>query len=297
MYDFTILTDKRYVDPTVVTDYVQNILTEDQLVLDELSRRGYRVQRLSWDDPSMDWSQTRFIVFRTTWDYFDRFSEFKPWLSAVRTKTKLINSEDLILWNLDKHYLGELERKGINIPPTLFIEKGETRYLKELFVHSGWSKGILKPVISGAARHTYIIDETSVDQLETIFGALISEEAMMLQEFQVKIVSEGEISLMLFNGNFSHSVLKKAKKGDFRVQDDFGGTLHDHMATEEEIAFAIECVQKCPELPAYARVDLFRDNKGKLALGELEMIEPELWFRRDSRSVILFADALEARTV
>jgi glutathione synthase/RimK-type ligase-like ATP-grasp enzyme len=294
MYDFTILTDKRYVDPTVVTEYVQNILTEDQLVLNELSGRGYRIQRLSWDDPKMDWSTTRYVVFRTTWDYFDRFGEFKEWLDSVRSKTRLINSEELILWNLDKHYLGELEKKGVNIPPTCFIEKGDTRSLSKIVEQCGWSKAILKPVISGAARHTYIVDQQSVEELGKIFCELISEEAMMLQEFQHNIVSDGELSLMLFNGNYSHAVLKKAKEGDFRVQDDFGGTVHAHSATEEEIAFAVNCVAQCPELPVYARVDLFRDNQKNLALGELEMIEPELWFRRNPLAVIHFADALEA---
>lgn len=294
MYDFTILTDKRYVDPTVVTEYVQNILTEDQLVLDELSARGFRVQRLSWDDPNMDWSTTRYVVFRTTWDYFDRFTEFSTWLDSIRTKTKLINSEALILWNLDKHYLGELEKKGVNIPPTCFIEKGDTRSLSKIVEHCGWPKAILKPVISGAARHTYVVDLQSAEALEQLFRELISEEAMMLQEFQHNIVSDGELSLMLFNGNYSHAVLKKAKEGDFRVQDDFGGTVHNYTATEEEIAFAMNCVAQCPELPVYARVDLFRDNQKNLALGELEMIEPELWFRRDPLAVVHFADALEA---
>ena len=294
MFDFTILTDKRYVDPPVITEYIQNILTEDQLVVDELQKRGYKALRLSWDDPQMDWSTTRYVIFRTTWDYFDRFGEFKEWLEKVRSKTTLINSEALIMWNLDKHYLGELERKGVNIPPTSFIEKGEIRSLKELFEQSGWSKAILKPVISGAARHTYVIGHDTLQELENLFQELIAEEAFMLQEFQNNIVSGGELSLILFNGKYSHAVLKKAKAGDFRVQDDFGGTVLAHEATEDEIAFAVNCMAQCPELPIYARVDLFRDNQQNLALGELEMIEPELWFRRDPMAVIQFADALVA---
>jgi hypothetical protein len=32
-------------------------------------------------------------------------------------------------------------------------------------------------------------------------------------------------------------------------------------------------------LPLYARVDVFLDNQNKLALAELELIAPELWFR------------------
>ena len=45
----------------------------------------------------------------------------------------------------------------------------------------------------------------------------------MLQEYQNKITTKGEVAFMIFGGKYSHAVLKKAKPGDFRVQDDFGG--------------------------------------------------------------------------
>ncbi|MFN5877443.1 MAG: hypothetical protein ACK44B_01155, partial [Flavobacteriales bacterium] len=140
---------------------------------------------------------------------------------------------------------------------------------------------------------TYVIEHRTLQQLEKLFKELITEESLMLQEFQHNIMSGGEISLILFNGEYSHSVLKKAKSGDFRVQDDFGGTVHDHSASDDEIAFAVKCLSHCPELPIYARVDLIRDNQNELALGELELIEPELWFRKDPNAAVLFADALE----
>lgn len=102
---------------------------------------------------------------------------------------------------------------------------------------------------------------------------------MMLQEFQKNIVSEGEISMMVFNGAFTHAVLKTAKPGDFRVQDDFGGTVQKYTPNQEQIVFARSVVKAAPELPVYARVDIFRDNEGNWALAELEIFEPELWFR------------------
>ena len=100
---------------------------------------------------------------------------------------------------------------------------------------------------------------------------------MILQPFQYNIVEKGEISLMVMNGNFTHAILKIAKKGDFRVQDDFGGSVHDYNPTQEEIDFAENTVKACQEMPIYARVDVFTDNNNTLALAELELIEPELW--------------------
>ena len=44
---------------------------------------------------------------------------------------------------------------------------------------------------------------------------------MLVQNFQNSILSFGEISFMLFDGKYSHAVIKKPKKR-LRVQDDFG---------------------------------------------------------------------------
>jgi hypothetical protein len=48
----------------------------------------------------------------------------------------------------------------------------------------------------------------------------------------------------------------------------------------------------CNPLPSYGRVDMVRDNQGKLALMELEMIEPELWLRKHPPSAMLFAESI-----
>ena len=89
--------------------------------------------------------------------------------------------------------------------------------------------------------------------------------------------------------------LKKAKEGDFRVQDDFGGTVHDYDPTENEIRFAEAAVKACPELPIYARVDIFEDNDGNIALSELELIEPELWFRNYKPAALALAKGVKER--
>jgi hypothetical protein len=116
---------------------------------------------------------------------------------------------------------------------------------------------------------------------------------MILQEYQKQITTKGEISLMLFGGEYSHAVLKKAKPGDFRVQDDFGGTVHAYMPSDQAIRFAENALAQCPELPIYARVDLFWNNEDDLVLGELELIEPELWFREAAQSAELCALAIQ----
>lgn len=294
-YDCVILTDQRYLNDSKTDSYKHNVYYEDRLVYFALEELGLKTLRLAWDDMFFDWSTTKSVLFRTTWDYFDRFDEFSKWLETVSKQTTLLNSEALIRWNIDKHYLLDLQQKGVHIAESHFIEQGSKVTLKQLHDILAWEETVLKPCVSGAARHTYKLNPENFHEYETIFQELIANEAMMLQPFQFNIVTKGEISMMVFNGEFTHAILKKAKAGDFRVQDDFGGSIHHYKPTENEIIFAQECVNACKELPIYARVDIFEDNLGHIALSELELIEPELWFRTNPESAKLLAKAIKQK--
>lgn len=78
-------------------------------------------------------------------------------------------------------------------------------------------------------------------------------------------------------------------------QDDFGGSIQDYTPTDEEIEFAEASVKACNELPIYARVDIFEDNDGCIALSELELIEPELWFRSNPDAAKFLAQSIKQK--
>lgn len=291
-YDVILLTESKYIAPNEIDDYTQNVLTEDALVKNALEKVGCKVKKIAWDNNSFDWSSTHFALFRTTWDYFHRFDEFKSWLDHVNKKTKLINSYDQILWNIDKHYLQEIHRKGVNIPPSYFIKKNSKESLENIMLKMGWTKTVLKPTISGAARHTYKIDMENLSDHEIIFKELIQKEDFLLQEFQKQVITKGEVAFMLYGGEYSHAILKKAKPGDFRVQDDFGGTVHQYSPSQSEIQFAKNTVNSIAPIPTYARVDMIWDNNNQPAVSEIELIEPELWFRFNNASADLLAEKI-----
>ncbi len=293
MYDIVILTDERFVNPIKKTEYITNLMTEDRLVIDALEKQGLKTKKVAWSDPEFDWSQTRFALFRTTWDYQEKFIKFKQWLTSVTTKTILINDHETILWNLDKHYLNDLKEKGINIVDTYFIEPGDSRPLKELQKELGWEQLVLKPAISASAKDTFKLSSENIDAHESRYNELIKNESMILQPFLYDIAKRGELSLMVIGGNYTHSVLKVAKKGDFRVQDSFGGTVKVHTPTQEEINLAIATVNTCKKTPVYARVDIVNDNNGNPAVSELELIEPEMWFRKNKHAAEMLANELK----
>ena len=293
MYDVVVLTDERYVNPKKRNDYINNVLTEDQLVIDALEGVGLKTQKVAWSDASFDWSKTKLALFRTTWDYAERFTRFSDWLIDVSTKTRLINDYETIIWNLDKHYLADLKEANVNIVPTYFIQPGDKRTLANLHEELGWERTVLKPAVSAAAKDTFKLSLDTLVSHEKKFGELIKHEALMLQPFQDSVVERGELSLIMIGEECTHAVLKVAKEGDFRVQDDFGGTVHDYEPSSEEIALASAAVKACHHLPLYARVDIVADNDGKPAISELELVEPEMWFRKNHEAAKKLANAVK----
>ena len=272
--------------------YLANILKEDELLQQALEARGLTSLRVDWADPEVDWESFRCAVFRTTWDYFERFREFTRWLNRVETLTRLCNDISLIRWNMDKHYLLDLKDRGIPVVDSIMIEKGSDFRLAELLRQSGWSEGVIKPCVSGAARHTYRVNRDITSAIEAFIQPLLTEESFMLQPFLPDIMKTGEDTLMVIGGEVTHAVRKVAKEGDFRVQDDHGGTVHEYTPTAEQTELAVRAIEACNPTPVYGRVDMVRDRNGKWVVMELELIEPELWMRTHPPAAEAFADAI-----
>jgi glutathione synthase/RimK-type ligase-like ATP-grasp enzyme len=292
--DVALLTDRRYTAAVAPEGdwYLGNILREDELVRAALGQLGLTSARVDWADPAVDWSRFRCAVFRTTWDYFDRLPEFLAWLDRVGRQTRLCNDPATVRWNLDKHYLRDLEHRGVPVVPTHYIDRGSGATLAGLLAATGWAEAVVKPCVSGAARHTYRVNRATADAVQAVVGPLLAAESFLLQPFLRDVVRTGEDTLMVLDGRVTHAVRKVAKAGDFRVQDDHGGTVHDHSPTPEQIALAERAVAACAPAPSYGRVDMVRDDEGRLAVMELELIEPELWLRNHPPAATALAEAI-----
>jgi glutathione synthase/RimK-type ligase-like ATP-grasp enzyme len=282
-----LLTDARYTAAFAPDGdwYLANILHDDRLLQDALQQFGVESVRLDWADPSVDWSQFRAAVFRTTWDYFHRYAEFSAWFDRVETRTILINPPAIIRWNRDKHYLADLDRAGVPIVPTRFVNRGES--LRDAM--NDWPEAVVKPCVSGGARHTHRVTRANAVAVEAELRPVMDAEDFLVQPFQPAILESGEDSLMLFDGRFTHAVRKNGKPGDFRVQDDFGGTVRSVEPTAGQIAVAERAVAACSPRPVYARVDLVNVSGDDWAVMELELIEPELWLRFHPPAAAAFA--------
>jgi len=290
--DVALLTDRRYTSATAAADdwYLGNILADDRLLQDALTRRGLSSVRVDWADPGVDWTDFRCAVFRTTWDYYERITEFRNWLDRVSAVTRLINPLATVTWNADKHYLADLAVAGVPTVPVVFLERGTELHLSALLAEHGWSEAVIKPCVSGA----YRLSRDVVADVEPVVQRLLAEEAFLLQPFEPHVLACGEDSVMVFDGVCSHAIRKLPKPGDFRVQDDHGGTVHPREPEAEQIELALRAVAVAGS-PAYGRVDMVRSVGGRWAVMELELLEPELWLRRHPPAAELFAEAIARR--
>jgi glutathione synthase/RimK-type ligase-like ATP-grasp enzyme len=114
----------------------------------------------------------------------------------------------------------------------------------------------------------------------------------MVQPFVPEVISEGEWSLLFFGGAYSHAVLKRAAPGKFMVQAERGGSTRPGEPGEALLEVARRAVACIPGRWLYARVDLIETAAGPW-LGELECLEPSLYFAQSADAPARFARALK----
>ena len=108
--------------------------------------------------------------------------------------------------------------------------------------------------------------------------------------------TRGELSVIFIDGRLTHAVRKVPAPGDYRVQNDFGGSDELITLSDREIALARRCmaaVEPNGQGPLlYGRVDFLFDGDGGLRLSELELVEPSLFFRHCPSAADALAEAL-----
>jgi hypothetical protein len=229
---------------------------------------------------------------RSCWDYHVDPNKFITWLRHLEhLQIPLWNPAPILQWNLHKTYLRELQTQGVVIPPTCWLTRGCTAELATILTDHGWKEAVIKPAISASAYHTWRTTREKARQDQLRFAALLQHSDVLVQQFMDPIVRYGEWSFVFIQKQYSHGVLKKAKPGDFRVQDDFGGTVEvvtPRLALIEQAQQIIHCI-KDPLL--FARVDGI-ERDGELVLMELEVIEPFLFLQSNPHAIERFARAV-----
>lgn len=253
-----------------------DIHQDDVHLATTLRKLGIEPVACVWNDPALDWTGFDAVLVRTIWDYFQHHAQFMAWLDRLDgCGMAVINDTATLRWNSDKRYLLELERHGVPIIPTRVAAAGE---LRDVLRADVGKDVVVKPVFGGGAWYT-VRGTVGDAEFDAAIAQLPATFDYLVQPFVPEVVDAGEWSLMFFDGAYSHAVLKRPLRGDYRVQHEHGGSsglavpdAHIVDAAERTLAAAAACGHTGH---AYARVDgVVVDDR--FVLMELEMIEPGL---------------------
>ncbi len=287
MSTIAIVTHQAFLDPTEGLDIKDQ---DGHAMLALLKQKEIDGQVVAWDDYTVDWSGFDVALISSTWNYQNKPFEFQQWIHKMgQAKCKLFNAPELVLWNMHKSYLLDLEKQGIRIPETYLILKGEILERDVWSIRFRERKWVMKPAVSASAQGVAIAEDLEVVQ------AFCHQGDVILQSYLPSISEQGEISLVFIDGSYSHAKVKFPTGSDFRVQQEFGGRLEDYYPSTEELSFALLAIEASADLvrpSVYARVDFCRDSFGHLVLMELELIEPELWLSSSSSAIMHLVDVL-----
>ena len=266
---------------------------DDDLVHEPLKKLGWEVDNIPWNKPTC-WDDYQIVVIRSPWDYQDHLDQFLEVLDQIeRSPALLLNDINIVRWNINKNYLFELEQKNVQLVPSVRKTGPNQADIDEAFETFKTNELIIKPIIGANADDTFRIpkqDKKTHDKVIQVFG----NRECLLQPFMKYVVEEGEFSLMYFNGELSHAILKTVGEGDFRVQEEHGGGVITIRNPEPRLLMAADkAMEALPAVPMYARVDLVRTVQNDFALMELELIEPCLYFRFDTESPGRFAACID----
>jgi glutathione synthase/RimK-type ligase-like ATP-grasp enzyme len=268
---------------------------EDAPLVPALRAAGIDGVPLVWTDASVPWADYDMVVVRTPWDYANKIAAFLAWIERVAALRPMWNPAPLLRWNTDKRYLRELEAKGVPIVPTRWFRRGESADLPRLLREEGWAEAVLKPVVSAGARRTRLVRPDTVSDGTLFLAEQLTQRDMMVQPYVAEVSTVGEISVLYFNGIFSHAVRKIPASGDFRVQTEHGGRVLSVTPTSEELAAAQRVLDAMGSDTLYARVDLLPAKGGELRLLELEVTEPSMFLNWDAAAPARFASAIATR--
>ena len=261
------------------------------LLLAACGEAGIDAQVLAWDDPTVSWSRFDAVLLRSTWDYIDRLPGFLAWCDRVAAATRLLNPPDVVRWNTDKRYLGDLARAGVAVIDSHFIAPGDDPSSLPAF-----DEFVVKPTVGAGSRDCRRFVAAEREAAIAHAGALLDRGLhVLVQPYLAAVDEHGETALMFFDGAFSHAIRKAPllRRGEAATPALFAPErIGARTPSDDELATARDVLAAIPFGPlAYARVDLLPSTAGPRLL-ELELTEPSLFLAYGPGSAERLADVL-----
>ncbi len=236
---------------------------------------GVGVVDIDWRAPLSELSAFPLALLGTAWDYTNHLPQFLAQLEALEAAgVTVCNPANVVRWNADKRYLAALADAGAVSIPTLWHDNAGETEVAAAFAHFGTDRVVVKRCVGAGA-----VGQFSFAKGDEVLSGWRMGQSAMIQPFLPAIQQEGEYSFIFIDGVFSHTLLKQAAAGDYRIQSLYGGreTAITPATHDIDAASGIMAMLPFAQAPLYARIDMVRGLDGVLAVIEAELIEPFLY--------------------
>ncbi|MDR0592526.1 MAG: hypothetical protein LBG60_04565 [Bifidobacteriaceae bacterium] len=261
----------------------------DAVLVPRLVSMGITAEAVTWDDPAVEWDAYDLAVVRSTWDYADRRDEFLAWARSV---PRLANPAPVLEWNTDKHYLADLQRRGVPVVATTWLEPSAQLRARGLHTRMpALGDFVLKPAVAagsiGAGRYTANDSYARGQAIAHALKLLDAGQSVLLQRYLPSVDTRGETSMVFLDGSYAYAVRKNAMLSGpvltgriYQTETLEGGyqpTDGELLVASSAIAAAMEALGDPLRPFLYARADLIQGDDGAPVLLELELTEPSLF--------------------
>ena len=242
-----------------------NKIKEDVELQYYLYKNNIKADIVSWNS-NIDFNKYNALIIRSIWDFQDNLDKFISWLDSI--KIPIFNNANIIKNNIDKeNQYNLMDKYKIKHVKTVFCDKDDIN-IKDIWEKNfnDYEKLVIKPSISESGKSTYLIDKNNIDsvKLDNINGKV------MIQPFHDSI-KNGEYSIIYFNHNLSHTVLRHSGVLD-------NSTKISKIDCDKDLIEICNKIESIEEFKNYLflRLDFIKDNENYLLL-EIELIDPMLF--------------------
>lgn len=255
---------------------------DDAGVVEALADVGLDAAWVVWDDETVDWAAFDVVVIRETWDYPTAVAGFLRWIDDVDAVSLLVNPAPVVRWNHHKRYLLDLAEAGVPVVPTVLLRAGDHDAARP------WPDAVVKPAVG--------VGGDGLERLGPHDPIPDAEDERLVQPYLASLVTVGETSVILLDGEVSHVIRKLPAAGEYRAHEHRGATYGRVEPRPEHLAVAHAAWKAAVELtgatPLYGRADLVEGADGEVLLGELELIEPSLYLHHVAEAARTLARAI-----
>ena len=226
------------------------------------------------------------VILKSIWGYHLDYKNFIHQLSILKDKkVNLINNFEFILWNIDKSkYIKELVN-NLEIIPTKTVDfcacntvDNIVQIIEEQIKGFEESSFVIKPSISASGFLTFIYKKGEQD-INVLFELLKEKDRQfIIQPFREEII-DGEVSVVLIDGVIMYAfnrypgVLAQKKELEFIESKSIDAFIINQVELLKQFF-----LEKFNIYPRICRVD-FVNNKSNFELMEVELIDPDLFFK------------------